>query len=91
MKIAPILEEASGRERLDPVLLHTGQHYDETMSDAFFRDLGLPSPDVHLGVGSEASPVIQIARIMERFDPEIRKIAPSCVVVVGDVEPEVEG
>ena len=53
MKVAPIVE-AMRRRAADfaPVVLHTGQHYDERMSDAFFRDLGLPRPDVHLGVGS---------------------------------------
>jgi UDP-N-acetylglucosamine 2-epimerase (non-hydrolysing) len=54
------------------------------MSDAFFRDLGIPKPDVHLGVGSE-SPVRQTALILERAEPELARLAPACVVVVGDV------
>jgi UDP-N-acetylglucosamine 2-epimerase (non-hydrolysing) len=84
MKISPILEQIRRSDHLAGVLLHTGQHYDETMSDAFFRDLGIPEPDVHLGVGSE-SPVRQTARILERVEPELARLAPACVVVVGDV------
>lgn len=84
MKVAPILAEMRRRGRFEPVLIHTGQHYDAGMSDAFFRDLGLPQPDVHLGVGSE-SPVRQTARVMERIEPELAKFEPACVVVVGDV------
>ncbi len=84
MKIAPILDQIRRGGRLEGILLHTGQHYDEAMSDAFFRDLGLPEPDVHLGVGSE-SPVRQTARILERVEPEFERLAPACVVVVGDV------
>ena len=53
MKVAPIDEAMKRRpEEFAPLLLHTGQHYDAQMSDAFFRDLGLPEPDVYLGVGS---------------------------------------
>jgi UDP-N-acetylglucosamine 2-epimerase (non-hydrolysing) len=48
MKIAPIVEEMKKTPDLDSVLVHTGQHYDEGMSDVFFRDLGIPVPDVHL-------------------------------------------
>lgn len=83
MKVAPILEalRARGHGRR---LVHTGQHYDGAMSDAFFRDLGLPEPDHHLGVGS-ASHAIQTARIMEAFEPLVRDHAPDWVVVVGDV------
>jgi UDP-N-acetylglucosamine 2-epimerase (non-hydrolysing) len=65
-------------------LVHTGQHYDARMSDIFFRDLDLPPPDVHLGVGP-GSQVEQIARIMLAFEPVLRAEAPDRVVVVGDV------
>jgi UDP-N-acetylglucosamine 2-epimerase (non-hydrolysing) len=66
------------------VLVHTGQHYDASMSDAFFRDLGLPDPDFHLGVGS-GSHARQTARVMETFEPVLEETRPDWVVVVGDV------
>jgi len=52
MKIAPLLREMHARNGFDPFLVHTGQHYDAAMSEGFFRDLGIPEPDVNLGVGS---------------------------------------
>ncbi len=52
MKIAPLLAELRGRPRFEVFLVHSGQHYDELMSDGFFRDLGIRSPDVNLAVGS---------------------------------------
>ena len=52
MKIAPILAEIETQGGLEGVLVHTGQHYDENMSDVFFRDLNIPDPDIHLGIGS---------------------------------------
>jgi UDP-N-acetylglucosamine 2-epimerase (non-hydrolysing) len=83
MKVAPILAalEQAGHQR---VFVHTGQHYDATMSDAFFRDLGLPEPDYHLGVGS-GSHARQTARVMEAFEPVVLETKPNWVVVVGDV------
>jgi UDP-N-acetylglucosamine 2-epimerase (non-hydrolysing) len=83
MKVAPILRglEAAGHEG---ILLHTGQHYDTQMSDAFFRDLGLPEPAFHLGVGS-GTHAQQTARVMEAFEPVLVKSKPDWVVVVGDV------
>jgi UDP-N-acetylglucosamine 2-epimerase (non-hydrolysing) len=85
MKVAPIVEEMKRREReFTPLVVHTGQHYDADMSDAFFRDLELPEPDVHLGVGS-ASHAAQTAAVMERFEPVILQEQPDWVVVVGDV------
>lgn len=83
MKIAPILRalEAAGHQG---VLVHTGQHYDAAMSDAFFRDLSLPEPDYHLGVGS-GSHAVQTARVMESFEPVLEEVHPDWLVVVGDV------
>ena len=83
MKVAPILRalEARGDEA---VLVHTGQHYDASMSDAFFRDLELPEPDFHLEVGS-GSHAQQTARVMERFEPVLEEVRPEWLVVVGDV------
>lgn len=85
MKVAPIVEAMKRREReFAPLVVHTGQHYDATMSDAFFSDLDLPEPDVFLGVGS-ASHASQTAAVMERFEPVVIKEKPDWVVVVGDV------
>ncbi|HEX7175143.1 MAG TPA: UDP-N-acetylglucosamine 2-epimerase (non-hydrolyzing) [Pyrinomonadaceae bacterium] len=85
MKVAPIVE-AMGRRATEfaPLVVHTGQHYDERMSDAFFRDLGMPRPDVHLGVGS-GSHARQTAAVMERFEPVVLEEQPDWVLVVGDV------
>ena len=83
MKVAPVLAALPARGG-QGVLVHTGQHYDARMSDAFFRDLGLPEPDHHLGVGS-ASHAVQTARIMEAFEPVVLAERPDWVVVVGDV------
>jgi UDP-N-acetylglucosamine 2-epimerase (non-hydrolysing) len=92
MKIAPLIEalrEHNGRvsrpkDRIHCRLLHTGQHYDEQMSDSFFRDLELPLPDIYLGVGS-GSHATQVARIMIEFEKICREERPDMVVVVGDV------
>src|SRR2546421_6751219 len=85
MKVAPIVEAMKRREReFQPSVVHTGQHYDAQMSAAFFRDLGLPEPDVYLGVGS-ASHAAQTAAIMQRFEPVVVNEKPDWVIVVGDV------
>ena len=85
MKVAPIVEEMKRREReFAPLVVHTGQHYDAGMSDAFFRDLELPEPDVYLGVGS-GSHAAQTAAVMERFEPVVVRERPDWVLVVGDV------
>jgi UDP-N-acetylglucosamine 2-epimerase (non-hydrolysing) len=83
MKVAPVLV-ALRRAGHAPVLVHTGQHYDARMSDAFFADLELPEPDHHLGVGS-GSHAVQTARIMEAFEPVVLAERPDWVVVFGDV------
>lgn len=85
MKVAPIVAAMKRREReFAPLLVHTGQHYDADMSEAFFRDLDLPAPDIHLGVGS-APREAQIAAVEERFAPVLVKEKPDWVIVVGDV------
>jgi UDP-N-acetylglucosamine 2-epimerase (non-hydrolysing) len=83
MKVAPILRALSTRAH-DTVFVHTGQHYDEAMSDAFARDLELPTPDFHLGVGS-GSHATQTARVMQSFEPILLETRPDWLVVVGDV------
>lgn len=83
MKIAPLVEAL--RERGIPqVLVHTGQHYDEQMSNLFFRELGIPEPDINLEVGS-GTHAQQTAEIMRRFEPVLETQRPDIVVVVGDV------
>ncbi len=85
MKVAPLVAAMKRRpSQFQPILVHTGQHYDANMSDAFFRDLGLPAPDIHLGVGS-ASHAAQTAAIMQAFEPVVLKEKPDWVIVVGDV------
>src|SRR6266540_1602323 len=85
MKVAPIVEAMKRRKReFTPLVVHTGQHYDVAMSDSFFRDLDLPQPDIHLGVGSSLH-AAQTAAIMERFEPVVLREQPDWVVVVGDV------
>jgi UDP-N-acetylglucosamine 2-epimerase (non-hydrolysing) len=83
MKVAPLIGafETAG---CSVVLVHTGQHYDPSMSDVFFAELGIPRPDHHLEVGS-ASHAVQTARIMESFEPVLMAEQPDWVVVVGDV------
>jgi len=84
MKIAPVLAACSGRQGLDSVLVHTGQHYDEKMSAWFFEELGIPRPDVDLEVGS-GSHAAQTALILQRFEPILLERRPDLVLVVGDV------
>ncbi len=84
VKIAPLREALAGRAGLEARIVHTGQHYDDEMSAAFFRDLSIPEPDYHLGVGS-ASHAVQTARIMEAFDRLLDEAPVDLVVVVGDV------
>ncbi len=90
MKIAPLMKaiarhnDAGKAPTLHPVLVHTGQHYDEKMSEVFFRELGIPAPDVNLEVGS-GSHAAQTAHIMLRFEPVLLEHKPDWLIVVGDV------
>ena len=85
MKVAPIVAAMKQRPaKFQPLVVHTGQHYDAAMSDSFFRDLELSEPDTHLGVGS-ASHAAQTAAVMERFEPVLLQEKPDWVLVVGDV------
>jgi UDP-N-acetylglucosamine 2-epimerase (non-hydrolysing) len=85
MKVAPIVAEMKRRgTALMPLVLHTGQHYDQSMSDVFFDDLNLPKPDIYLGVGS-ASHAVQTAAVMEKFEQVVLNEKPDWVIVVGDV------
>lgn len=85
MKVAPIYAEMKRRaSEFEPLIVHTGQHYDAAMSDAFFDDLGMPKPDVYLGVGS-GSHAVQTAKVMTEFEPVVLREKPDWVLVVGDV------
>ena len=85
VKVAPLYAEMERRSNeFEPLIVHTGQHYDAAMSDAFFEDLGIPEPDIHLGVGSETH-AVQTANIMTAFEPVVLRERPDWVVVVGDV------
>ena len=85
MKVAPVYSELSKNTgRYTPILVHTGQHYDDEMSRVFFDDLELPEPDIYLNVGS-ASHAVQTARIMVGFEKVCLEKKPDLVMVVGDV------
>lgn len=92
MKVAPIIRQIQSFNaesldincRLDYRLIHTGQHYDEKMSDIFFAELGIPAPDINLSVGS-GSHAVQTANVMTKFEPICEQEKPDWVVVVGDV------
>lgn len=83
MKAAPVVE-ASRQLGDDPVLLHTGQHYDAAMSDVFFEQLGLPRPDLNLGVGS-GSHATQTAALLTALEVAVTEQRPPAIVVYGDI------
>ncbi|MGH8233903.1 MAG: non-hydrolyzing UDP-N-acetylglucosamine 2-epimerase [Rhodanobacteraceae bacterium] len=84
MKVAPLFHELREQPWCSLRLVHTGQHYDENMSEAFFRDLKLPPPDLHLGVGS-GSHAEQTANVMLAYEGACAADRPDLIVVVGDV------
>ena len=84
MKIAPLMTAFGKRPRVTSILVHTGQHYDRAMSELFFQELGIPAPDVNLGVGSSTH-AVQTAEIMRAFEPVVTAETPDAVIVVGDV------
>jgi UDP-N-acetylglucosamine 2-epimerase (non-hydrolysing) len=85
MKMAPVLAALRrGPEPIPTALVHTGQHYDASMKDAFFEALGIPEPDLDLGVGS-GTHAVQTAEVMRRFEPVLDRARPAAVLVVGDV------
>jgi len=83
MKVAPVMT-ALGELGVEQTLVHTGQHYDKSMSELFFQELGLPRPDINLGVGP-GSHGKQTGRIMSAFEPVVQQKRPNLVLVVGDV------
>jgi UDP-N-acetylglucosamine 2-epimerase (non-hydrolysing) len=84
MKIAPLLAELRLHKEIEPVLVHTGQHYDYSMSQVFFDQLHLPHPDYNLEAGS-GKHYIQIAEIMRKFGELVEQDRPDMVLVAGDV------
>jgi len=89
MKIKPIYEEFKKR-KIEQILVHTGQHYDENMNRVFFEDLELPKPDVFLGIGSGTHGV-QTGVMMSRIEEVLREEKPDLTVVVGDVNSTLAG
>src|SRR5256886_2642168 len=83
MKVKPVADALEQRGA-DVVLVHTGQHYDQAMSEVFFKELGLREPDHWLGAGS-GTHAEQTARVMLAFEPLVEAVEPDVVVVVGDV------
>ena len=84
MKLAPVYGALAARPGIDQILVHTGQHYDVSMSDVFFQQLEIPEPNYNLGVGS-ASHAHQTAEIMVRLEPVLLERKPDRVIVYGDV------
>lgn len=83
-KIAPLMREMTRHPEIDPILVHTGQHYDDKLNDIFFRQMGIPAPEVNLEVGS-GSHAVQTAEILKRVEPVLIDQQPDVVLVVGDV------
>lgn len=84
MKIAPLYHALAAQDWAEPVIVHTGQHYDINMSDAFFQDLKLPAPHIHLEVGS-GSHAEQTGKVMMAYEKIVLETRPHMIVVVGDV------
>ncbi len=84
MKIAPIHRRMQASSKIEPLLIHTGQHYDEKMSKTFFTELGMPEPDLYLGVGS-GTHAEQTAAVMIALEKTFMEQKPDWVLVVGDV------
>ncbi len=89
IKIAPLYEALLSKD-IGVVLVHTGQHYDANMSDVFFKELGIPDPDIHLGVGA-GDRIAQSQRITAALIPLLTERKPSAIIVVGDVTSSAAG
>jgi UDP-N-acetylglucosamine 2-epimerase (non-hydrolysing) len=90
MKVAPIIKRIGQNPVTNGVeveyrLVHTGQHYDEKMSDMFFSELGIPAPDINLGVGCSGSHAVQTANVMTKFETVCEKEKPDWILVAGDL------
>jgi UDP-N-acetylglucosamine 2-epimerase (non-hydrolysing) len=90
IKAAPLLEALSLNTKFSPRLIHTGQHFDTSMSKLIFENLGMPAPDVFLGAGNTV-PSLQIAEVMTALHKEFVKQRPELVLVFGDVNSTLAG
>lgn len=86
MKVAPLYHALAATDWAQPILVHTGQHYDRNMSDAILEDLGVPEPDFHLGIGS-GTHAEQTGNVMIAYEKICLENRPDWIVVVGDVNP----
>jgi UDP-N-acetylglucosamine 2-epimerase (non-hydrolysing) len=86
MKVAPLYHALAATDWAQPILVHTGQHYDRNMSDAILEDLGVPEPDFHLGIGS-GTHAEQTGNVMITYEKICLEHRPDWIVVVGDVNP----
>ena len=86
MKVAPLYHALAATDWAQPVLVHTGQHYDRNMSDAILEDLGMPESDFHLGIGS-GTHAEQTGNVMIAYEKVCMEDRPDWIVVVGDVNP----
>ena len=84
MKVGPLHRAFQQISEIESFIIHTGQHYDERMSEVFFKQLGLPEPHIYLGVGS-GSHAVQTAKIMIAFEEAVLEHKPDVILVVGDV------
>ena len=84
MKVAPLYHALKAADWASPLLVHTGQHYDKNMSDAILKDLGVPDPDFHLGIGS-GSHAEQTGNVMIAYEKLCQENRPDWTIVVGDV------
>ncbi|MHB8656960.1 MAG: non-hydrolyzing UDP-N-acetylglucosamine 2-epimerase [Solirubrobacteraceae bacterium] len=84
MKVAPVAHRLKAHGGFEHVLIHTGQHYDDVMSRVFFDELGMPEPDVYLGIGS-GTHTAQTAKVLDGLEPVLRDQSPDVVLVPGDV------
>jgi len=84
VKIAPLLRAMRRHERIEPLLVHTGQHYDQKLSEIFFQQMKISEPDFNLDVGS-GSQAWQTAEILKRIEPVLVDHRPDLVLAVGDV------
>lgn len=89
VKLAPVAR-AFAAAGIDHRIIHTGQHYDVNMSDSFFVELGIPDPDLHLGVGG-GSHGVMTGRMLEQLDPVLEDMAPDWVLVYGDTNSTIAG
>ena len=82
VKLAPVHQSLTTRD-VDHIIIHTGQHYDEQLSDIFFKELAIPTPAVNLHIGSQTH-ALQTARMIEALEPQITDLTPDWVIAYGD-------